>query len=349
MLDRAAQMVEACAADVPADRNPGLVLGAVMAAAARLGRDKLTIVAAPAIASLGAWLEQLVAESLGKHGLGVVPVAGEALGTPRSYGDDRVFVHVRLASAPVPEQDKAVAALERAGFPVVRIEVPGPDDLGQEFFRWEMATAVAGAILGVNPFDQPDVEAAKAAARRVTSAYEQTGALPPEAPALEGDGLRLHADPANAAALAAAARDQSPAGWLRAHFGRIGERDYFALNAFLAMTPENDAVLQGVREAVRQARKVATSVGYGPRFLHSTGQLHKGGPPSGVFLMVTADDADRIPIPGRRFDFGVLARAQARGDFDVLAERGRRILRVHLGSDVRAGLRALERAVQRAI
>jgi transaldolase/glucose-6-phosphate isomerase len=349
MLDRAALMAEACAADVPADRNPGLVLGAVMAAAARSGRDKLTLVAAPPIAALGAWLEQLVAESLGKHGLGVVPVAGEALGTPRSYGDDRLFVQIRLASAPSADQDKGVAALERAGFPVVRIDVASPDDLGQEFFRWEMATAVAGAVLGVNPFDQPDVEAAKVAARRVTAAYEQAGALPPESPALEGDGLRLFADPANAAALGAAAREQTPAGWLRAHLGRLGERDYFALNAFLEMSPEHDAVLRGVREAVRQGRKVATTLGYGPRFLHSTGQLHKGGPPSGVFLVLTADDAERLPIPGRRFDFGVLARAQARGDCDVLAERGRRILRVHLGSDVRAGLRALERALQRAI
>jgi transaldolase/glucose-6-phosphate isomerase len=301
------------------------------------------------VAALGGWLEQLVAESLGKHGLGVIPVAGEALGTPRSYGDDRLFVQVRLGSAPAPEQDRAVAALERSGAPVVRIDVAHPDDLGQEFFRWEMATAVAGAVLGVNPFDQPDVEAAKVAARKVTSAFEQTGALPPEAPALEGDGLRLFADPANAAALAAAAREATPAGWLRAHLGRLGARDYLALNAFLETSPENEAPLQSLREAVRQSRKVATTLGWGPRFLHSTGQLHKGGPPSGLFLVITADDAERVPIPGRRFDFGVLARAQARGDFDVLAERGRRVLRVHLGADVRAGLRALDRAVQKAL
>jgi transaldolase/glucose-6-phosphate isomerase len=349
VLDRAALMVDACGADVPADRNPGLVLGAAIAAAARGGRDKLTLVIAPAVAALGGWLEQLVAESLGKHGLGVIPVAGEALGTPRSYGDDRLFVQVRLASAPAPEQDRAVAALERSGAPVVRIDVAHPDDLGQEFFRWEMATAVAGAVLGVNPFDQPDVEAAKVAARKVTAAFEQSGALPPEAPALEGEGLRLFADPANAAALSSAARDATPAGWLRAHLARLGARDYLALNAFLEMSPENEAPLQALREAVRQARKVATTLGWGPRFLHSTGQLHKGGPPSGVFLVITADDAERVPIPGRRFDFGVLARAQARGDFDVLAERGRRVLRVHLGADVRAGLRALDRAVQKAL
>jgi transaldolase/glucose-6-phosphate isomerase len=349
LLDRAALMADACAPDRPAEQNPGLVLGAAMASAARGGRDKLTLVSSPAIASLGGWLEQLVAESLGKHGLGVVPVAGEALGPPRTYGDDRLFVYTRLAPAPSKEQDRAVAALERAGVPVVRIDLADPHDLGQEFFRWEMATAVAGAILGVNPFDQPDVEAAKLAARKVTGAYEQSGALPAESPALEGEGLRLFADPANAQALAAAARDQTVTGWLRAHLSRIGERDYLALNAFLEMSPENDALLQGIREVVRHARKVATTVGYGPRFLHSTGQLHKGGPASGVFLEVTADDAVAVAIPGRRYDFGVLARAQARGDFDVLAERGRRILRVHLGPDVRAGLRALDRAVRRAL
>jgi len=349
ILDRAALMADACAPDRPPDQNPGLVLGAVLAAAARAGRDKLTIVAAPALGSFGGWLEQLVAESLGKHGLGVVPIVGEVLGTPRSYGDDRIFVQVRLATGPAPEQDRAVAALERAGFPVVRIEVADANDLGQEFFRWEMATAVAGALLGVNPFDQPDVETAKVAARRVTAAYEQSGSLPPEAPALEGDGLRLFADPANAQALSATARDPSPVGWLKAHLGRIGERDYFALNAFLEMSPENDAVLQGIREAVRHKTAAATTVGYGPRYLHSTGQLHKGGPASGVFLEVTADDAQKVAIPGKRFDFGVLARAQARGDFDVLAERGRRILRVHLGPDVKAGLKALEKAVLKAL
>jgi len=349
LLDRALLMADACAPDRPASGNPGLVLGVALGAAARGGRDKLTLVCSPAIAALGGWLEQLVAESLGKHGLGLVPVAGEALGTPRSYGEDRFFAYVRLASAASPEQDKAVAALERAGFPVVRIELADPNDLGQEFFRWEVATAVAGAVLGVNPFDQPDVETAKVAARRVTAAFEESGALPPEVPVLEGDGMRLFADPGNAQALSASARDQSPAGWVRAHLARLGKGDYLALNAFLEMSPSNDAVLQEIREAVRQSARVATTVGYGPRFLHSTGQLHKGGPNSGVFLEVTADDAERVPIPGRRFDFGVLSRAQARGDFEVLAERGRRVLRIHLGSDVKAGLASLRRTVLKVV
>ncbi|HTP52770.1 MAG TPA: bifunctional transaldolase/phosoglucose isomerase [Anaeromyxobacteraceae bacterium] len=349
LMDRAALMADACAADRPASDNPGLVLGVVVAAAARGGRDKLTLVCSPGIGTFGDWLEQLLAESLGKQGLGVVPVAGEALGTPRSYGEDRAFCYVRLASAPAAEQDKAVAALERAGFPVIRIDLADPNALGQEFFRWEVATAVAGAVLGVNPFDQPDVEAAKVAARRVTAAYEDSGALPPESPFWEGEGLRFFADPANGEALRAAAREPSASGWLKAHLGRLKKGDYFALNAFLEMSPQNAAPLEEMREAVRASAKVATTLGYGPRFLHSTGQLHKGGPNTGLFLEITADDAERVAIPGRRYDFGVLARAQARGDFDVLAERGRRALRVHLGPDVKAGLSALRRALLKAV
>ncbi len=347
LLDRALLMADACTPDRPARENPGVLLGVALGAAARGGRDKLTVVCSPTITAFGGWLEQLVAESLGKHGLGLIPVAGEALGTPRSYGEDRFFVYVRLASAASSEQDRAMAALERAGFPVVRIELGDPNDLGQEFFRWEVATAVAGAVLGVNPFDQPDVEAAKVAARRVTAAFEESGAMPPDVAVLEGDGMRLFADPGNAQALSAAAREQSVAGWLRAHLGRLGKGDYLALNAFVEANPQNDAVLQEIREAVRQSTKVATTLGYGPRFLHSTGQLHKGGPGTGLFLEITADDGERVPIPGRRFDFGVLARAQARGDFDVLAERGRRILRVHLGADAKAGLSTLRRTVSK--
>jgi transaldolase/glucose-6-phosphate isomerase len=347
MLDRAARMADACGADHRGEDNPGLVLGVVLGVAALGGRDKLTLVVSPGLANLGDWLEQLVAESLGKHGKGVVPVAGEALGQPRSYGEDRLFVQVRLSSAPSAEQDRAVAALERAGFPVVRIDVADPSDLAQEFFRWEVATAVAGAILGVNPFDQPDVEAAKVVARRMMAAYDETGALPPELPVLDGEGLRLFVDPAGAQQLAAAAREQTPAGWLKAHLSRLGKGDYLSLNAFLEMSPQNQAVLQEIREAVRASSHDATTLGFGPRFLHSTGQLHKGGPGSGVFLVITADDAERVAIPGRRADFGVLARAQARGDQEVLAERGRRVLRVHLGADVKAGLSTLRRLVQK--
>ncbi len=347
LLDRALVMADACAADRPGDANPGLVLGVVLAAAARDGVDKLTLVPSPGIAALADWIEQLVAESLGKQGKGIVPVVGEPPGTPRGQGTDRLFVHVRLASAPSEEQDRAMAALARAGAPVVRIDIGDPADLGQEFFRWEIATAVAGSILGVNPFDQPDVEAAKVAARRVTAAVEESGALPPEVPALAGDGLRLFADPENARVLAEAARDPSPAGWIRAHLARLAPGDYLALNAYLEPSAPVVAALQGLRESVRASSRVATTLGFGPRYLHSTGQLHKGGPPSGVFLLLTADEGEPLPIPGRRLGFGELLRAQARGDQEVLAARGRRVLRVHLGADVTAGLAALRRAAGR--
>ncbi len=347
LLDRASRMVEACGADRAPDANPGLVLGVVIGAAARDGRDKLTLVSSPGIASLGDWIEQLVAESLGKHGKGVVPVVGETVGTPRGSGGDRLYVYVRLAGAASVEQDRAVAALEKAGEPVVRIDVGDVADLGQEFFRWEIATAVAGAVLGVNPFDQPDVEAAKVASRKVLAAFEEGGEPAPEIPAVQGDGLRLYADPANAQYLSVAAREQTPAGWLKAHLARLGKGDYLSLLAFLETTPQAAAALEEIRESVRQSARVATTVGFGPRYLHSTGQLHKGGPNSGVFVLVTVDEAQPLPIPGKRFGFGQLARAQARGDHDVLAERGRRVVRVHLGADQKAGLAALRRALTR--
>ncbi|MEI7703199.1 MAG: bifunctional transaldolase/phosoglucose isomerase [Deltaproteobacteria bacterium] len=345
LLDRALLMVDACAFDRPGAENPGLTLGVVLAAAARDGKDKLTLVLSPGIAPLGDWIEQLVAESLGKQGRGIVPVVGESLAAPRTYGEDRIFVHVRLVSAPSEEQDRAVAALERAGFPVVRIDVADPTDLGQEFFRWEIATAVAGSILGVNPFDQPDVEAAKVAARRITAVVEEQGGLPPESPTMSGDGLQLFADPVNARDLAAAAREASPAAWLRAHLARLGAGDYLAILAFLDPNPAVTPALQEIRESVRDASRVATTLGFGPRYLHSTGQLHKGGPERGLFLILTAEEAASPPIPGRRYGFGELSRAQARGDHEVLVARGRRVLRVHLTGGEKAGLAALRRAL----
>lgn len=347
-LEGAASMAEACRPGPPAERNPGVWLGALLAQAARSGRDKVTVLASPGLASLGMWLEQLLAESLGKGGRGVVPVAGEPAGPLGAYGPDRLFAQVRLAGGG-RAGDRVPGALARAGHPVVRMELGGPMDLGREFVRWEVATAVAGSLLGVNPFDQPDVEAAKLEARKLTGAVERTGSLPPEIPALDSEGLALFADPANAEALAAAAAAASAGAWIAAHLGRLGPGDYFAVNAFLDESAGVDAELQAIRRLVRDRRKVATTLGYGPRFLHSTGQLHKGGPPSGVFLEVTADDAEAVPIPGHRWDFGVLARAQARGDFEALAARGRRLLRVHLGPDAPAGLAALRRAVEQAL
>ncbi len=345
-LDSTEIMVHSCASSVPPEVNPGVLLGVIMGTLARRGRDKVTIVTSPGIAALGAWLEQLVAESTGKEGTGLVPVDNERLGPPQVYGDDRLFVYIRLKTAPAAEQDAATAALEQAGHPVVRITLDEAIELGQEFFRWEIATAVAGSVLGINAFNQPDVEASKIATRKLTAAYEETGKLPDESPVLQEGGLSLFTDAKNAEALRAAARSQSLGEYVAAHLRRIQPGDYFAINAYVEMNDENQQALQAIRHAVRDAKRVATTLGYGPRFLHSTGQLHKGGPNSGVFLQITSEDSEDLPIPGQKYTFGILKRFQAQGDFEVLAERERRALRVHLGSDVRAGLSMLHEIVQ---
>jgi transaldolase / glucose-6-phosphate isomerase len=346
LLDEAERMLHACAPGVPADENPGLVLGTILGVAAAQGIDKLTIIASPGLHDLGAWLEQLIAESTGKLGKGIIPVDRELLAAPGMYGTDRVFAYLRLASAPDSAQDAGVAALEKAGRPVVRIEVATIHDLAEEFVRWEIATAIAGAILGINPFDQPDVEASKIATKALTSEYEKTGHFPAETPIFEGDGLRIYADPSNAEALRGAS---SVVALLKAHLARLGAGDYFALLAYLPMNAANEAALQKARHRVRDGRRVATCLGFGPRFLHSTGQDYKGGPNTGVFLQVTCDDAVDLAVPNQRFTFGVVKAAQARGDFQVLAERKRRALRVHLGKDVAAGLAALDAAIEKAL
>ncbi len=344
-LDSTALMVQSCSASVPAEVNPGVTLGTILGTLVRRGRDKVTIVTSPGIGALGAWLEQLIAESTGKEGTGIIPIDDEQLGSPDVYGKDRLFVYVRLNAAPSAEQDVAVSALETAGQPVVRISLNERLDLGQEFFRWEMATAVAGSILGTNTFNQPDVEASKIATSNLTAAYEETGQLPDETPFVEDRGLRFFSDPKNVAALQAAASGRDAVACLAAHLGRIQAGDYFGINAYVEMNEANRQELQAIRHAVRDTKRVATTLGYGPRFLHSTGQLHKGGPNTGVFLQITSDDAQDLSIPGQRYSFGTLKRFQAQGDFEVLAERGRRALRVHLGADVQAGLQTLREAI----
>jgi len=349
-LDRAAEMVKACGAAVSVEENPGAALGVVLGTAANAGRDKVTIITSPGIADLGAWLEQLLAESTGKIGKGIIPVDKEHLTTPDIYGNDRVFVYVRLESAPDADQDAKVAAIEKAGHPVVRIAMADTYDLGAEFFRWEIATAVAGSIIGINAFNQPDVEASKIATRDLTSAYEKTGSLPAEKPVVEDNGIRLFTDEINAAELAkAAGGDSSLVGYLKAHLARIKAGDYFAVLGYVQMNAENEQSLQVLRHAVRDKKRVATCLGFGPRFLHSTGQAYKGGPNSGVFLQITCDDSVELPVPGQKYTFGIVKAAQARGDFQVLADRGRRALRVHLGSNLKAGLAALQAAVQKAL
>jgi transaldolase/glucose-6-phosphate isomerase len=349
LVGQADEMVHACAASVPVDENPGAVLGIVMGVLARRGRDKVTLIVSPGIQALGGWIEQLLTASLGKAGRGLLVVDGETVCAPGVYGADRLFVYQRLESAPDAAQDAAVAALEAAGQPVVRIAVKEPYDLGGEFFRWEFATAVAGAVLGVNPFDQPDIEGAKIASRKLTAEYEKTGVLAPETPLRQGDGLTLFADARNAAELDAASRDKTVAAALKAHLGRAKPGDYVALLAFLDMNAANQAELQGLRGLIRDRLKTATSLGFGPRYLHSSGQAYKGGANTGVFIQITAEDSADVPVPNLKYTFGVVNAAQARGDFSVLAERGRRVLRVHLGRDVTAGLTALRRAVEQAL
>jgi transaldolase/glucose-6-phosphate isomerase len=339
-------MALSCAANVPPADNPGVVLGTILGVLGKAGRDKVTIIASPGIADFGAWLEQLLAESTGKQSKGLIPVDAEPLGAPEVYGQDRLFAYMRLTSETDPKQDEAVAEIERAGHPVVRIAVTDRHHIGQEFFRWEVATAVAGAILGLNPFDQPDVEASKNKTRELTAAYERTGKLAPETALLEEAGLTLFADEKNSKALA---RGGTLVEYLAAHLERIREGDYCALLAYVERNKQHRDALNKIRILIRDRKRAATCLGFGPRFLHSTGQAYKGGPNTGVFLQITCDNAADVDVPDHKYTFGVVKAAQARGDFEVLAERGRRVLRIHLGVHVAAGLTTLEDAIRRAL
>jgi transaldolase/glucose-6-phosphate isomerase len=339
-------MVRSCSPNVPPDENPGVVLGTILGVLGKSGRDKVTIIASPGIADFGAWLEQLLAESTGKRGKGLIPVEGEPLGAPELYGQDRLFAYVRLANESDAGQDQAVAVLERAGHPVVRIDLADRYHIGQEFFRWEFATAVAGSILGIDPFDQPDVEASKDKTRELTAAYERRGQLPPETPFLEEGGLTLFANARNREAFGEVA---TLADVLGAHLARVRDGDYCALLAYVERNKQHHDVLQDLRLLIRDRKHVATCLGFGPRFLHSTGQAYKGGPNSGVFLQITCDDATDLQVPDQNYTFGIVKAAQARGDFEVLAERDRRLLRIHLGPHVAAGLATLKDAVRHAL
>jgi len=349
-LQRTNEMVQACKPEVPADQNPGAVLGTILGTLGNLGHNKVTIITSPGIHDLGAWLEQLIAESTGKIGKGLVPVDREALGAPEVYGNDRVFIHLRLADEPDTAQVQKLDALRSAGHPVVEIELADTYDLGQEFFRWEIATAVAGSILKINPFNQPDVEASKIVTRQLTEAYEKSGKLPEEAPLFDDGTIKLFTDERNAANLnKLVGSDRSLTGFLRAHLSQFNPGDYMALLGYIEMNGAHEESLQAMRHAVRDRKHVATCLGFGPRFLHSTGQAYKGGPNTGVFLQITCDDANDLPVPGQKYTFGIVKAAQARGDFQVLADRKRRALRVHLPKDVDGGLKSLDRAVKNAL
>lgn len=342
-LDATSRFIRSCGPDVPPAENPALVLGALIGAAAPVGRDKLTVLATPDLTGFGAWVEQLVAELTGKRGHGVVPIDREPIGDTGDYGEDRVFLSLRFAGQAPPETDALLDALRSLGHPVIRIELTDPEALGQEFFRLELATAASGIVLGINPFDQPDVEATKRRTRDLTKVVERTGALPRETPLFRVNSLSLFADRANATALAECSAGHSLEHYLAAHFGRAETGDYLAILSFLPMTDEITAAITRLRRSLRQRTGAATTSGFGPRYLHSTGQIHKGGPNSGVFVLLTADTGDH-PIPGQSYGFAAVEAAQARGDFEILAERGRRVIRLDLGSDISGGLALIEQA-----
>ena len=347
LLASALAMAGACREPEPG-ANPGVSLGLALGTLAKGGRDKLTFLADSEITSFGAWLEQLIAESTGKHGTGIVPIDREPLGAVQAYGDDRVFVRLTLSGSSGHAADDALAAAAAdAGQPVIRIEIADPIDLGAEAFRWEVATAIAGAVLGIDPFDQPNVEEAKNLTRSVLAAAE-SGAAPTEPPpALVADGttgLTLHGD----ATMRLTAGDGSVVGELARHLARRTPNAYLALQAFIAPSAPADAALDRIRTLLRDATRNATTAGYGPRFLHSTGQLHKGGPASGWFLQLTSDHPVDRPIPGWPYTFGRLIDAQAEGDFAAIEAHKLPILRVHL-SDVERGLVALEIALREAL
>jgi transaldolase/glucose-6-phosphate isomerase len=294
----------------------------------------------PGLSSLGGWLEQLIAESTGKQGKGLIPIDGEEPGPPCEYGRDRVFVQVGLRTDPPDSHvTERLDAIKAAGHPFITIELGDRRDLVQEFLRWEIATAVAGSILKINPFDQPDVEASKVATRQITSEYETTGVLQ-GVPAFACDAtLSLFTDDGNREALVASVgASASPASYLHAHLDRLERDDYLALLAYLEMSPAHQQVLQRVRASVRRRAVVATAVEFGPRFLHSTGQAYKGGPPTGVFIQLTSDDPEDVPVPEQRFTFGLVKAAQAQGDLNVLFDRQRRALRIHIAGPAAFGL-----------
>lgn len=338
-LRRAVGMSEICRRSDAAE-NPGALLGLVLGICHAQGRDKLTIFTSPEVHDLGAWLEQLIAESTGKNGVAIIPVDREPIIDTENYYNDRVFVHLSVKGSPTDEQTyQRLEDLERAGHPLIRIELESLYHIAQEFFRWEFATAVAGSVMEINPFNQPDVESAKVEARKLTEEYEQTGSLPGESPFFEEGGVALYSDDANVKALKEVVGDEATlASYLKAHISRIGPSDYFALLAYIEMNDRNEAALQAIRENVLDRQLSATCLGFGPRFLHSTGQAYKGGPNTGVFLQITSEDETDMEVPGQKFTFGVVKAAQSRGDFQVLLERQRRALRVQLDSDVSSGL-----------
>jgi transaldolase/glucose-6-phosphate isomerase len=342
LLDRAAQMAQACQSSASAQQNPGVWLGAILAELARAGRNKVTFALAKPVASFGYWVEQLIAESTGKEGQGLIPVESEPLAAPAAYGADRVFVSIQMAGQTDAAMERSLQALEAAGHPVIRLTMHDTLDLGAECFRWEYATAVAGALLGIDPFDEPNVQESKDNTKALLETFIKTGSLPAEPPLLTDGSVALYGT-------IGTNHFQSLADALSRFLKLARPGDYAAILAYLPRTPECDQLLQAIRLKIRDAQRVATTLGYGPRFLHSTGQLHKGGPNTGLFIQLTVDDPQDVPIPGAPYTFGLLKQAQALGDLRSLQGKQRRAIRLHLGRDVRAGLQHVLKSVDQAI
>ncbi len=325
------------------EQNPGLLLGLILGELAKAGRDKVTLVTSPKLWDLGAWLEQLLAESTGKNGRGLIPVDLEEIATPDMYGEDRVFVYIRLKDEADPEQDASIENLQAAHFPIIQIDVAELLDLGAEFFRWEYATAVAGAVLNINPFDQPNVQESKDFTAELTQAYEKEGTLPVQTPFFIHEDVLIYADVSNAQALG---KIEDLNSCIAGLLNQVRTGDYVALCAYVDMNEDNITALQALRHRICNVYRVATTLGFGPRFLHSTGQLHKGGPNNVVVVQLTGEDETDVTIPGRAFSFGVLKQAQALGDARALSDRQRRAIRIHFKTDVIAGIQRVKKAVR---
>ncbi len=351
-LNIAIEMAKACGPNVSAQDNPGTILGVILGVCGKLGKNKITLIVSPGIQALGAWLEQLLAESTGKQGKGLIPVDLEPLGSPPVYGDDRIFIYIRLEGADNIDhvQETVVAEIEKAGHIVARVPVANLLHLGAALFLWEIATVVAGSILDINPFDQPDVEASKIRTKQLTNEYEKTGKLSQSTPIYSEENIDLFTDETNFKDIENhLTGPKNLVNYMRAHLNRIHENDYVDLSAFIEMSDQNITLLQQTRLLIRDAKKVATCLGFGPRFLHSTGQVYKGGPNIGVFLQITTDHPKDISIPGEKYSFGEVLNAQAQGDFEVLTQRSRRALRIHLKGNVVAGLKQLHQIIYLAL
>jgi transaldolase/glucose-6-phosphate isomerase len=347
LLDHAVSAAGNCRDSVPLNENSGAQFGAALASLAGAGRNKLTLVLPPPLSSLGLWIEHLLAESTGKEGKGIIPIAGEPLGSPDVYGGDRVFVYIHLESASNADMESKLSSLEAVGHPVLRHTLRDPLDLGEDFFLWEFATAMAASLLGVNPFDQPDVQETKANTVRLLAEYAQNDALTQQKLVVADTTLRIFADAENCEVLRRGG--SSLQAMLMTHLARLNPGDYFAIAQFGEDLRNYESLLQEIRLTVRDEKKVATTTGYGPRFLHSTGQLHKGGPDTCLFLQLTCEDINDIEIPGEKFSFSVLKQAQALGDFEAWANHHRRAIRVDLGRDVEKGLRRLLALVKESV